>query len=104
MARTKEKKHANGIKRELDDNSAPVKPADARPSKKVKLLDDSDEGSDSEEGGVTLKVNEEYARRFEYNKKREEKHRRMFHSATILHNVLSANCQQWKKSTARAKR
>lgn len=41
----------------------------------AKLLDDS--GSDSDDGGVTiqngdLKVNQEYARRFDYNKKREE--------------------------------
>ncbi|KXH37202.1 KRI1-like family protein [Colletotrichum nymphaeae SA-01] len=46
--------------------------------KKVNLLDDSD--SDSEDGGAdiaapTLKVNEEYAKRFEHNKKREEMHR-----------------------------
>ncbi|KXH53834.1 KRI1-like family protein [Colletotrichum salicis] len=47
--------------------------------KKVNLLDDSD--SDNEDGGAdiaapTLKVNEEFARRFEHNKKREEMHRR----------------------------
>ncbi|OHE95645.1 KRI1-like family protein [Colletotrichum orchidophilum] len=46
--------------------------------KKVNLLDDSD--SDSEDGGADiaapqLKVNEEYAKRFEHNKKREEMHR-----------------------------
>lgn len=51
--------------------------------KKVNLLDDSD--SDSEDGGAdiaapTLKVNEEYAKRFEHNKKREEMHRRRFSS------------------------
>ncbi|KAH0594916.1 hypothetical protein MHUMG1_07214 [Metarhizium humberi] len=44
---------------------------------KRNLLDDSDSDSD---GGAQLeksdlKVNEEYARRFEYNKKREEKHK-----------------------------
>jgi protein KRI1 len=43
---------------------------------KRNLLDDSD--SDSDNGGAQLgktdfKVNEEYARRFEYNKKREER-------------------------------
>ncbi|EQL00962.1 hypothetical protein OCS_03333 [Ophiocordyceps sinensis CO18] len=43
------------------------------------LLDDSDSDSD---GGAQVeepagfKVNEEYARRFEHNKKREEQHRR----------------------------
>ncbi|KAK1675685.1 KRI1-like family-domain-containing protein [Colletotrichum godetiae] len=46
--------------------------------KRVNLLDDSD--SDNEDGGAdiaapTLKVNEEFARRFEHNKKREEMHR-----------------------------
>ncbi|KAK4115193.1 hypothetical protein N656DRAFT_776280 [Canariomyces notabilis] len=49
---------------------------------KKSLFDDSSSGSedDQEEGGVTLgpsqlKINEEYARRFEHNKKREELHR-----------------------------
>ncbi|KAK1963068.1 hypothetical protein LY78DRAFT_615006 [Colletotrichum sublineola] len=46
--------------------------------KKVNLLDESD--SDDEDGGADiaapqLKVNEEYAKRFEHNKKREELHR-----------------------------
>ncbi|KAK1987258.1 KRI1-like family-domain-containing protein [Colletotrichum cereale] len=46
--------------------------------KRVNLLDDSD--SDDEDGGADiatpqLKVNEEYAKRFEHNKKREELHR-----------------------------
>lgn len=50
---------------------------DPKPPKR-NLLDDSDSDSD---GGAQLeksdlKVNEEYARRFEYNKKREEKHKR----------------------------
>ncbi|KAG6186064.1 hypothetical protein E4U36_000960 [Claviceps purpurea] len=45
---------------------------------KRNLIDDSDSNSDSDEGGAQLdnsgfKVNEEYARRFEYNKKREER-------------------------------
>ncbi|KAL1876065.1 Kinetochore protein Spc24 [Paecilomyces lecythidis] len=50
------------------------------PSKKLRtLLDDSSSESEGENGGVRLngdsafKINEEYARRFEYNKKREEK-------------------------------
>ncbi|KAF2734195.1 Krr1-domain-containing protein [Polyplosphaeria fusca] len=47
---------------------------DERPVKKARLLDDSDE-SESDEGGVSLKVNEEYAQRFEHNKKREDKQR-----------------------------
>jgi protein KRI1 len=43
---------------------------------KRQLLDDSDaESSDAESAGddAGFKVNEEYARRFEHNKKREEK-------------------------------
>ncbi|KAF2016792.1 Krr1-domain-containing protein [Aaosphaeria arxii CBS 175.79] len=46
-----------------------------RPAKKAKLLDDSDEdsdGSNGEDGGVSLNINEEYAKRFEHNKKRIE--------------------------------
>lgn len=50
---------------------------------KRKLLDDSDSDSDSDDAGAAIggsgfKVNEEYAHRFEHNKKREEKHRRTF--------------------------
>jgi protein KRI1 len=54
-----------------------------RPSKRAKLLDDSDSENSSNdgEGGVSLgshepelKVNEEYARRFEHNQKRAELH------------------------------
>lgn len=44
---------------------------------KRKLLDDSD--SESDDGGApvgeTFQVNQDFARRFEHNKKREEKHR-----------------------------
>lgn len=60
-----------------------------RPAKKAKLmLDDSDNSDGSDSDGlngvslsndpkeVLLKVNEEYARRFEHNKKREEKQQR----------------------------
>lgn len=50
------------------------------PSKKSRKLLDDDSSSDSgdESGGVSIngpgnfKINEEYARRFEHNKKREE--------------------------------
>jgi protein KRI1 len=51
--------------------------------KKVNLLDDSDSGSSDDEsvGGVKLdepgfKINNEYAKRFEHNSKREELQRR----------------------------
>jgi protein KRI1 len=49
---------------------------------KSNLLDDSDSSSEEESGGDDLleepgfKINEEYAKRFEYNKKREELQRR----------------------------
>lgn len=57
-----------------------------KPSKKVKLLDSDSEDSD---GGVDintseLKINEEYARRFEHNKKREERQRRALFGFTRL--------------------
>lgn len=57
------------------------------PSKKSRTLLDDDSSSDSgsESGGVRIdnndngfKINEEYARRFEYNKKREERQQRMY--------------------------
>lgn len=52
----------------------------SRLNSKRKLQLDSDTESDSEDGGVALqndgfKVNEEYAQRFEHNKKREERQR-----------------------------
>lgn len=59
------------------------------PSKKSRKLLDDESSSDSgdESGGVPIgkpsedlgfKVNEDYARRFEHNKKREELQKRMF--------------------------
>jgi protein KRI1 len=55
---------------------------------KQKLLDDSDTSSSEDEsgGGAQLeepgfKINEEYAKRFEHNKKREELQRREFISS-----------------------
>ncbi|PTB61308.1 hypothetical protein BBK36DRAFT_1207819, partial [Trichoderma citrinoviride] len=56
---------------------AAIKDKPSNPNKR-KLLDDSD--SDSDDAGAAIgssgfKVNEEYARRFEHNKKREEKQR-----------------------------
>lgn len=58
----------------------------AKPPKRT-LLNDSD--SDSDDGGAavqdsTFKVNEEYARRFEYNKKREERQRRKYMGVSLF--------------------
>ncbi|KAF2688906.1 Krr1-domain-containing protein [Lentithecium fluviatile CBS 122367] len=78
MPKTKQEKPNIGVKRqhvEAAEAYVPLDSAANRPAKKTKLLDDSDDETDGEAGGVALKVNEEYARRFEYNKKREDKHR-----------------------------
>lgn len=50
-----------------------------RPAKRVRMLSDN-EASDSEESGAdfaTIKVNDEYAKRFQHNKAREERQRCM---------------------------
>jgi protein KRI1 len=78
MAKTKQEKPNVGIKRQHTEVYVPLDSAANRPAKKTKLLDDSDasdDETDGEAGGVSLNVNEDYARRFEYNKKREDKHR-----------------------------
>jgi protein KRI1 len=75
MAGAKETQRANGVKRELNGGD--------RPAKKAKLLDNTDdEGSDSEDGGAPLRINEEYASRFEHNKKRAERQRRAYDHPT----------------------
>jgi hypothetical protein len=77
MARTKEKSSKSSKRGLLTEDPFLTKTDSERPSKKAKLLDESDDASDTE-GGASLKVNEEYARRFEHNKKRAEQHRRMW--------------------------
>ena len=62
------------------------------PSKRVKILSDEgsdDDSDDSADGGAKIdqngdgfNINEEYARRFEHNKKREELHRCQSNLAT----------------------
>jgi len=69
-------------KRKADDLSQAPIAAGSKKAKHVKaeetaqpfsLMDDSDsENSQDDSGGVKLKINEEYAKRFEHNKKREE--------------------------------
>jgi protein KRI1 len=55
--------------------------ASAQARKKV-LFDDSDDDSD---GGVDIKINDEYAKRFEHNKKRAELHRCQFIRCVFYH-------------------
>jgi protein KRI1 len=65
------------------------------PSKKMRKLLDEDSSSDSgdDAGGVSIgkspdssfKINEDFARRFEYNKKREEVARCKCHRLLILY-------------------
>jgi protein KRI1 len=65
----------NGVKKSKHDETTNTK--------KINLLQDSDSASSSDDessGGAELeesgfKINEEYARRFEHNKKRAELHR-----------------------------
>lgn len=58
---------------------------------KKSLFDEADSasasGSEDDTRGKKLQINEEYARRFEHNKKREEKHRRAF-SLPPRHTVI----------------
>lgn len=64
---------SSASKREL--NGDPVVAGD-RPQKKAKLLDHTDDEDSDADVGAGFQVNEEYARRFEHNKKRAEQHRR----------------------------
>ena len=76
MAKSKADKQSK--KRELAEDCVPSEDPKVHPAKKTKLLDDSDDDdADGDVGRVSLNVNEDYARRFEYNKRREEKQRRM---------------------------
>jgi protein KRI1 len=89
MARPKSAKQ-KAARALTDPNNANNAPLGERPAKKVKLddeplpkkaklLDHSDDEPDSDqEGGIALKVNEEYAKRYEFNNKRAEKQRRKY--------------------------
>jgi hypothetical protein len=60
------------------------------PSKRVKLLSDDSDSEDlsfSEPEGPVLNINEEFANRFEHNKKREEMHRRELSLFVLLENI-----------------
>lgn len=91
----------NIMKRKSEHSIAPV---EAKKSKtkasgvpiKTNLLDDSDiDGSGNEsEGGVTLegqelKINADYAKRFEHNKKREELQKCMYATCHLLGSLLT---------------
>lgn len=64
-------------------NKGTAPPIEEPPAKRAKFLSDDEESDVEGLNGVALsngdsfKVNEEYAKRFEHNKKREEKQRRM---------------------------
>ncbi|KAJ4378987.1 Kinetochore protein Spc24 [Didymella sp. IMI 355093] len=62
---------SSASKRELNGDAVVAE----RPEKKAKLLDNTDDEDSEAETGAGFKVNEEYARRFEHNKKRAEQHR-----------------------------
>ncbi|KAF3041513.1 KRRI-Interacting protein 1 [Didymella heteroderae] len=62
---------SSASKRELNGDAAVAE----RPEKKARLLDNTDDEDSEGETGAGFKVNEEYARRFEHNKKRAEQHR-----------------------------
>lgn len=97
----KKKKRKGYPRSTIVQSFTPTKEKMEPPAKKSrKLLDDSSsDDSGDESGGVTLntsgdkdfkiKVNEEYARRFEYNKKREELAKRK--SDSIYHLFFFAN-------------
>ena len=71
--------------RKMKKHAAPA--ADEPPAKRAKFLSDDD---DSEAEGTNdanhdlLNINKDFAQRFEHNKKREEKQRRMFTSCSII--------------------
>ncbi|KAF2633156.1 Krr1-domain-containing protein [Macroventuria anomochaeta] len=62
---------SSASKRELNGASATAE----RPEKKARLLDNTDDEDSEADAGAGFQVNEEYARRFEHNKKRAEQHR-----------------------------
>lgn len=61
--------------------------------KKKVLFDESDDDSD---GGVDIKINDEYAKRFEHNKKREELHRRKY--PTFIYSFIAIYSNHYLKS------
>ena len=78
---------------------------------KPNLLDDSDSSSSEDESGggasleeASFKINEEYAKRFEHNKKREELHRCKFGFSKFEFphtNLISSGREISKASKAR---
>ena len=75
-------------------NKAPV-PAEEPPTKRTKLFD---EDAVSDDEAVNLTINEEFAKRFEHNKKREEKQRRKF-TLSVSVRFPPTNIIQSRKST-----
>jgi protein KRI1 len=56
-------------------------PAEEPPTKRTKLFD---EDAQSDDEAVNLTINEDFAKRFEHNKKREEKQRRISHHSVYI--------------------
>jgi len=90
---------SSASKRELNGDS---NVAENRPQKKAKLLDNTDDEDSEADTGAGFKVNEEYARRFEHNKKRAEQHRRTSNQISRVPFFLTDNIQL-KKSMAKAR-
>jgi len=69
--------------------------AEEPPTKRTKLFD---EDAVSDDEAVNLTINEEFAKRFEHNKKREEKQRRKSTLSVSVH-LPPTNIIQSRKST-----
>lgn len=62
---------------------------------KKDIFDEADSGSEdigADADGTGLKINEEYARRFEHNKKREERQRRKWPAVDLSSETISNDC------------
>lgn len=90
---------SSASKRELNGDSIV---AESRPQKKAKLLDNTDDEDSEADTGAGFKVNEEYARRFEHNKKRAEQHRRTSNQTPEVLFFLADNIQL-KRNMAKAR-
>jgi protein KRI1 len=70
-------------------------PTEEHPTKRTKLFD---EDAVSDDEAVNLTINEDFAKRFEHNKKREEKQKRNSRPSNSA-SYMSSNVIQSRKST-----